>query len=65
MSVHKSMLGKEIDMTALSIQNEMVMAVGNQRVNGRGDELGRGGQVVRKREDIIRHENSKVVTQDK
>lgn len=65
MSVHKSMLGKEIDMTALSIQNEMVMAVGNQRVNARGDELGRGGHVVRKREDIIRHENSKVVTQDK
>jgi hypothetical protein len=28
-------------------------AVGNVRVNARGDELGAGGQIVRKREDIV------------
>ena len=32
----------------------MTVAVGNVRVNARGDELGRGGQIIRKREDILR-----------
>jgi hypothetical protein len=27
--------------------------VGNARVNARGDEIGPGGQIIRKREDIM------------
>lgn len=52
--MHKSMQGKQIDMHKLVMQNEMTVAVGNMRVNARGDELGPGGQVIRKREDILR-----------
>lgn len=51
---HKSMLGKEIDMHRISMQNEMTVAVGNARVNARGDELGPGGKIIRKREELLR-----------
>jgi hypothetical protein len=49
----RSMQGKEIDMDKLMRQNELMPAVGNVKVNARGDELGPGGKIVRKREDIL------------
>ena len=49
----RSMQGKEVDMEKLIRQHELMPAVGNVRVNARGDELGPGGQIVRKREDIV------------
>lgn len=61
--IYKSMQGKEVDMAKLMSQNEMAVAVGNTRVNARGDELGPGGKILRKREDIIREANSKVPAQ--
>jgi hypothetical protein len=51
--VYKSMLGKEIDLEKLRMRNEMTPAVGNARVNARGDELGPGGKIIRKREDVV------------
>lgn len=51
---HRSMRGKTVDMDLLRKRNELTPAVGNARVNARGDELGAGGKIVRKREDIIR-----------
>ena len=47
----RSMQGKEVDMDKLIRQHELMPAVGNVRVNARGDELGPGGKIVRKRED--------------
>jgi hypothetical protein len=47
------MQGKEVDMDKLVRQHELMPAIGNIRVNARGDELGAAGQVVRKREEII------------
>ena len=38
--VYKSMQGKSIDMDLLRQKNELTPAVGNARVNARGDELG-------------------------
>lgn len=52
--VYRSMQGKEVDMHKLAMQNEMTVAVGNVRVNARGDELGPGGKIIRKREDILK-----------
>lgn len=51
---HRSMRGKVVDMDLLRKRNELTPAIGNARVNARGDELGPGGKIVRKREDIIR-----------
>jgi hypothetical protein len=51
--VYRSMQGKQVDMETLAARNETMPAVGNVRMNARGDELGPGGVVVRKREDIV------------
>lgn len=49
----RTMQGKEVDMDKLMAQNELMPAVGNAKVNARGDELGAGGKIVRKREDVV------------
>ncbi len=51
--VYTSIRGKELDMEKLSLKNETLPAVGNLKVNARGDELGPGGQIVRTREQIL------------
>jgi hypothetical protein len=51
---HTTMRGKTIDMDLLRKKNELTPAVGNARVNARGDELGPGGKIIRKREDIVK-----------
>jgi hypothetical protein len=51
--VHKSMQGRVIDIDQLRQKNEMTLAVGNARMNARGDELGPNGKIIRKREDIV------------
>lgn len=52
--VYRSMQGKEVDLEKLRNQNELTLAVGNARVNARGDELGPGGKIIRKREDVLK-----------
>jgi hypothetical protein len=49
--IYTTMQGRQIDMDALRAKNETTAAVGNVRMNARGDELGPGGTVIRKRED--------------
>lgn len=51
--VHRSMQGKEVDMHKIVMQNEMTVAVGNVKVNARGDELGAGGKIIRKHEEVL------------
>ena len=51
--MYKTAQGKTIDMDKLMRQNELVPAVGNAGVNARGDKLGPGGQIIKKREDIV------------
>lgn len=51
--VYKSMQGRMIDMEKLMSQNELMPAIGNLSVNARGDELGSGGKIIRKREDAV------------
>jgi ribosomal protein S17E len=47
------MQGREVDMEKLMRQNELMPAIGNVRVNARGDELGPGGKIIKKREDVL------------
>lgn len=64
--VYKTMQGKEVDMDKLMRANELMPAIGNIRVNARGDELGPGGQIIRKREEVIAeyYENNPKVVRD-
>lgn len=50
---YTSMRGKEVDLEKLSLRHELTPAVGNIRVNARGDELGPGGKITRTREQIL------------
>ena len=50
---YTSMQGKKVDMDLLRQRNELTPAVGNARVNARGDELGPGGKIIKKREDVL------------
>ena len=49
----RSLRGKVVDMDLLRKRNELTPAMGNARVNARGDELGPGGKILRKREEIV------------
>lgn len=51
--VYKSALGKVIDMDLLRLSNEEVIAVGNMKVNARGDQLGAGGEVIKTRNEVM------------
>lgn len=51
---YRSAQGKQVDLDLLISRNELTPAVGNAKVNARGDELGPGGKIVRKKEDMMR-----------
>ena len=51
---YKTMQGKAVDMDLLRQKNELTPAVGNARVNARGDEIGPGGKIIKKREDVLK-----------
>lgn len=51
--VYKTMQGKTVDMEKLMNQHELMPAVGNAKVNARGDELGPGGKIIKKREEVM------------
>jgi hypothetical protein len=50
---YTSIRGKEIDMEKLSLKHETEPAVGNAKLNARGDLLGPGGKIVKTREQIM------------
>lgn len=47
-----TMMGKVIDVGPLMAQNETAVAVGNANMNARGDILGPGGQIVKRKEQV-------------
>jgi hypothetical protein len=51
--VYKTANGRVVDMDLLRQKNELTPAVGNARVNARGDELGPGGKITRTREQVL------------
>ena len=46
--------GRKIDFEALRRANETETAIGNVPVSARGDEIGPGGKVIKKREEIVK-----------
>jgi hypothetical protein len=51
--IYKTARGKTIDMDKVKLSNETVTAVGNMKVNARGDRLGVGGKVVAGRNQVM------------
>lgn len=50
---YKTANGRVVDMENLRLQNETVIAVGNMKVNARGDLLGEGGAIVQDRNQRV------------
>lgn len=51
--VYRTMQGKIIDMDKLMQKHELTPAVGNAKMNARGDKLGPGGKIVKTREEMV------------
>jgi hypothetical protein len=45
--------GKQLSMDSVRLSNETVIAVGNMKVNARGDQLGPGGIPEKSKQDVI------------
>jgi len=52
-NLYKSARGKMVDMDKVKLANENTVAVGNMKVNARGDLLGSGGQVAQGRNAVM------------
>ena len=50
---YRTMQGKEVDMDKLMTRHELMPAIGNAKVNARGDEIGPGGRIIRSREQVM------------
>jgi hypothetical protein len=54
-------MGKNIDMGALAARNENTRAVGNMRVNARGDTIDANGRIIKPVTDKVNEAYSKTV----
>jgi hypothetical protein len=65
--VYRTAQGKAINMDALRVQNEKVIAVGNMKINAAGDELGPGGVITRTRDQVMKeyYDSNAVYTKEK
>lgn len=50
---YRTAAGKQIDIEAMLLQHEDAIAVGNNPVNARGDEIGPGGEIVRTNTEVV------------
>jgi hypothetical protein len=51
--IYRTAQGRSLDMETIRLQNEFVPALGNMRVNARGDQLGPGGKIIKSREQVM------------
>lgn len=58
-------MGKTVDMSSLRLQNETVRAVGNMKVNARGDLVDDMNRVISKKTDQVNQQYQKQVTNPK
>lgn len=59
--VYKSANGKTVDMGALRLKNEKVRAIGNMKVNARGDEIDYRGRIIRKKTEQVNNQYQRQV----
>ena len=59
---YKTAMGKTVDMAGLRLQNEQVRAVGNMKVNARGDLIDDMNRVISKKTEQVNQQYNKQVT---
>lgn len=60
--VYRSAQGKMVDLGTIMLQNEHVRAVGNMKVNARGDKLNSNNQVIETKNQQIQRQNDRTST---
>jgi hypothetical protein len=60
--VYRSAQGKAVDLGTIILQNENVRAVGNMKVNARGDKINNMDQVIETKTQQIQRQNDRVTT---
>ena len=60
--IYKTALGKTVDMGKLSLQHEKVRAVGNMKVNARGDIVDDMNRVISAKNDQVNKQYNKQTT---
>jgi hypothetical protein len=60
--VYKSAQGKSVDLGTIILQNEHVRAVGNMKVNARGDKLDSNNRVIETKPRQIQKQNERTTT---
>jgi glycine cleavage system H lipoate-binding protein len=60
--VYKTAQGKSVDMGRLALQNEKTRAVGNMKVNARGDVVNDNNKVIAKKNEQVNRQYNKQVT---
>jgi hypothetical protein len=60
--VYKSAQGKSVDLGTIMLQNEHVRAVGNMKVNARGDKLDSNNQVIETKAKQIQRQSDRTTT---
>lgn len=58
-SVYRTAQGKMVDMGALRLKNEKVRAVGNMKVNARGDVIDDKGEVIQTKNEQVSRQHSR------
>jgi glycine cleavage system H lipoate-binding protein len=60
--IHRSANGKKVDMGSLRLRNEHVRAVGNMKVNARGDLIDENNQVISSKPEQVNQAYNNQVT---
>jgi hypothetical protein len=63
--IHRSANGKQVDMGSLRLRNENVRAVGNMKVNARGDLVDDKNQVITSKNQQVTQNYNKQVSNPK
>jgi hypothetical protein len=56
-NIRRTAMGEGVDMDRIRLANEQTIAVGNMKVNARGDQLGAGGKIIKTRQQIMAEKN--------
>jgi hypothetical protein len=54
---HRTARGAPVDIDRLRLANEKTIAIGNMKVNARGDQLGPGGKIIKTRAQVLAEKN--------
>jgi hypothetical protein len=58
-NVYRSAQGKAVDMGKLVLQNEQTRAVGNMKVNARGDQVDDNNRVIQSKPEQVQRQYNK------